>query len=150
MSGLTMNFIGLIPARGGSKSIPRKNLVNLCGKPFLAYTCQAALECSSLSSVILSTDDEEIADVGKNLGVTVPFLRPAHLSSDTSSTVSVLQHALSYLEGQNITATALVLLQPTSPLRTSQHIQEAIDLFLKTGAESVVSLVEVPHQFNPV
>ncbi|MCI0709847.1 MAG: acylneuraminate cytidylyltransferase family protein, partial [Chloroflexi bacterium] len=116
-----MNILGLIPARGGSKSIPRKNIVPLAGKPLLAYTCEAALDSAMLSRVILSTDDDEIAQVGRDCGVDVPFMRPTSLAQDDTGSVSVAQHAIHWLaENDNWQTDILVLLQPTSPLRTAQ------------------------------
>jgi CMP-N,N'-diacetyllegionaminic acid synthase len=142
-------IVGLIPARGGSKSIPRKNLAMVAGRPLLAYTAQAALGAARLDRVILSTDDDEIAAAGRSLGLDVPFLRPAPLAGDEIGMIPVLRHALDWLAERDVAASALVLLQPTSPLRTSQHIDEAIALLLDSGAETVVSVLEVPHNFGP-
>lgn len=145
-----MNVLGLIPARGGSKGIPRKNIVPLAGRPLLAWTCEAALASRSLSRVVLSTDDEEIAAVGRGCGVEVPFRRPAELATDTATSVEVALHAvdtLADLEGWQ--AEVVVLLQPTSPLRTAAHIDEATALFLAGAADAVVSVVAVPHAFHP-
>jgi len=143
-------IVGLIPARGGSKSIPRKNLALVAGRPLLAYTAQAALGAACLDRVILSTDDGEIAEAGRSLGLDVPFLRPAALAGDEAGMVPVMRHALDWLAERGMAASALVLLQPTSPLRTSRHIDEAVALLLDSGAETVVSVVEVPHNFAPV
>jgi CMP-N,N'-diacetyllegionaminic acid synthase len=143
-------IIGLIPARGGSKSIPRKNLAMLAGKPLLAHTATAALAAKRVARTLLSTDDEEIAAAGRALGIEVPFLRPPELSGDTADMLPVMRHALDFLDTQGIAAAALVLLQPTSPLRTAEHIDAAVELFLAQGAETLVSVVAVPHQFNPV
>lgn len=146
-----MEILGLIPARGGSKSIPRKNIVSLAGRPLLTYTCDAALSSRTLTRVVLSTDDGEIAAVGQDCGVEVPFLRPVELAQDDTPTLPVIQHALHWLEEhQSYCPEIIVLLQPTSPLRRAEHIDDAVDLLLETGADSVVSMVEVPHQFNPV
>ena len=146
-----MEILGLIPARGGSKGISRKNIVPLAGRPLLAYTCDAALSSRTLTRVILSTDDDEIAAVGRDCGVEVHFLRPAALAQDDTPALPVVEHALRWLEQhQNYRAEVVVLLQPTSPLRRAEHIDEAVNLLLETGADSVVSMVEVPHQFNPV
>jgi len=146
-----MNVLGLIPARGGSKGIPRKNIAPVLGRPLLAYTCDAALASRSLTRVILSTDDEEIARVGREAGVEVPFLRPAHLSEDQTPSIDVVIHAVEWLDANTGSRPdAVVLLQPTSPLRTSRHIDEACDLLQADDtADSVVSVIEVPHRFNP-
>lgn len=142
-------IVGLIPARGGSKSIPRKNLAIVAGRPLLAHTAQAALGAARLDRVILSTDDVEIAETGRALGLDVPFLRPTALAGDEMGMLPVMRHALDWLAEHGTAATALVLLQPTSPLRTARHIDEAVALLLDSGAETVVSVVEVPHQYSP-
>lgn len=145
-----MNILGLIPARGGSKSIPRKNIVPLAGKPLLAYTCEAALDSAMLTRVVLSTDENEIAQVGRDFGVDVPFIRPTSLAQDDTGSVPVAQHAIQWLaEHDNWQTDIVVLLQPTSPLRTAQHINDAVKILLNTGSDTVVSVVEVPHQFSP-
>jgi len=145
-----MNILGLIPARGGSKGIPSKNIVALAGKPLLAWTCEAARATRSLSRVVLSTDDPKIAEVGRAYGVEVPFLRPADLARDDTPSVDVTLHALQWLSAQEgWQADVVVLLQPTSPLRSPQHIEAALAMLERTGADTVVSVVEVPHNFHP-
>jgi CMP-N-acetylneuraminic acid synthetase len=144
------NILGLIPARGGSSGIPRKNIVLLSGRPLLAYTCEAALGSRSLTRVALSTDDEEIAQVGRECGVEVPFRRPAELAQADSSSLAVAEHAVLWLgEREGWHADVLVLLQPTSPLRQARHIDEALEQMASAGADSVVSVVVVPHRFSP-
>jgi CMP-N-acetylneuraminic acid synthetase len=144
------NILGLIPARGGSKSIPKKNLVPLAGQPLLAYTCEAALGSRSLTRVVLSTDDLEIAAVGRDLGVEVPFVRPGDLARDDTPSLPVVQHAIEWLRAQEAWESDLVvLLQPTSPLRTPRHIDEAISQLRSAEADTVVSVVAVPHRFSP-
>jgi CMP-N-acetylneuraminic acid synthetase len=145
-----MKILGIIPARGGSKGIPHKNMVPLAGRPLLAYTCEAALRSRRLTRVVLSTDDQVMAEVGKAAGVEVPFLRPRELAQDETSSPAVARHAVSWLEQyQGWPADVLVWLQPTSPLRRAPHIDEAIDLFLQMEADTVVSVINVPHRFNP-
>ncbi len=144
-----MIILGLIPARGGSKGIPDKNLVSLCGKPLLQYTCEAAKGSNLLTRVIVSTDDQHIADVALGFGIEVPFLRPKELSEDTTPMIDVLLHTLAELAKTGQEPDILVLLQPTSPLRTAQDIDDAVTLLQKTGADTVVSVIEVPHQFVP-
>jgi CMP-N,N'-diacetyllegionaminic acid synthase len=144
-----MRFIGLIPARGGSKGIPGKNIAPCAGKPLLAWTCEAARASRALGRTILSTDSEEIAAVGRQLGVEVPFLRPAALADDEAPALPVMRHALDWLDAAGDRADALVLLQPTSPLRRGRHIDEATALFEKSGADTVVSVTEVPHRYHP-
>ncbi len=146
-----MEILGLIPARGGSKAIRHKNITALAGRPLLAYTCEAALASQRLTRVVLSTDDPAIAEVGRQSGVEVPFLRPVDLAQDDTPMLEVIQHALRTLEeGENYRPKAVVLLQPTSPLRRAEHIDAAVNILLEAGADSVVSVIEVPHHFNPV
>ncbi len=145
-----LSIVAVIPARGGSKGIPRKNLVRIAGKPLIAFAIEAARSAASVNRVLISTDDNEIADFARELMAEVPFLRPPELADDTAPMLGVLRHALACLESQGEVVEALVLLQPTSPLRTSRHIDEAIALFRSTPASSIVSVVEVPHRFNPV
>lgn len=136
-------FLGVIPARGGSKGIPRKNLVDVAGKPLIAYTIEAARGSGRLDRVLLSTDSEEIAVLGRKLGVEVPFMRPVSLAMDDTPIISVLRHAVDHIESaEGYRPTAVVLLQPTSPLRTAAHIDAAIELFEKEDADSVVSVSE--------
>lgn len=141
--------IAVIPARGGSKGIPGKNLKPLGGKPLLQWTAEAALACSSLDRVILSTDSEEIAQAGQEMGLEVPFLRPRELGEDNTPIVPVLQDLLGREEWAETSPDAIMLLQPTSPFRTPEHIEEALDLFYREKADSLVSVVEVPHNFTP-
>lgn len=145
-----MSIVAVIPARGGSKGIQRKNLVRIAGRPLIAYAIEAARNAASVERVLISTDDSEIADVARELGAEVPFLRPSELADDTAPMLGVLRHALAWLESQGVALEALVLLQPTSPLRTARHVEEAIALFRSAPSSSVVSVVEVPHHFNPV
>lgn len=144
-----MQIVGLIPARSGSKRVPGKNIIALAGQPLLAYTCEAALSSKRIDRVLLSTDDEAIAEVGRACGVEVPFLRPPELARDDTPSIAVAQHAVRWLREQAEPVDILILLQPTSPLRRAQHIDEALDRLLETNADTVVSVVEVPHQFSP-
>lgn len=139
-----MQVLGLIPARGGSKGIPRKNLAPLAGRPLLAWTLDAAGESETLTRVVVSTDDDEIARIAADGGAEV-LERPAGLAADETPMVDVLRHAASKLGGPDV----VVLLQPTSPLRRGRHIDEAVRLLLDSGADAVVSVMEVPHQFRP-
>jgi CMP-N-acetylneuraminic acid synthetase/SAM-dependent methyltransferase len=145
-----MKVLGVVPARGGSKAVPDKNLVPIGGRPLLAYTAEAARASRRLTRVIVSTDDATIADAARALGLEVPFLRPADLAADETPMLPVLQHAARELAQGGFAADAVVLLQPTSPLRRAEHIDRAIDLLESTGADSVVSVIEVPHPFTPV
>lgn len=116
--------LGLIPARGGSKGLPRKNVLPLAGKPLIAWTVEAALAATSLDRVVLSTDDDEIASVAKAHGCDVPFRRPARLAQDDTPGIGPVLHALDRLPGYDL----VVLLQPTSPLRTASDIDGAVQL----------------------
>jgi CMP-N-acetylneuraminic acid synthetase len=145
-----MDIVALIPARGGSKSIPHKNITPLAGRPLLAYTAEAAQESRYLTRILLSTDDEAIAQVGRECGIEVPFKRPPELARDYTTSLAVAQHTIRWLEEHdNWKPDILVLLQPTSPLRRSHHIDEALDRMLEAGADTVVSVVEVPHRYSP-
>ena len=135
-------MLGLIPARGGAKN---KNLWQLGGKPLLAWTVEAALGSEAVTRVVVSTDSEEVAAVARELGAEV-LERPAELAQDDTPTRDVLVHAVRELGPCDV----LVLLQPTSPLRTPRHIDEAVRQLLDGDADSVLSVVEVPHQFRPV
>jgi CMP-N-acetylneuraminic acid synthetase len=144
-----MRVLGVITARGGSKGIPKKNLAPLLGKPLLWYTAKAALEAKSLTRVILSTDDEEIAEVGRQCGVDVPFMRPPELAQDDTPTVPVLQHAVRILESAGERYDAICLLQPTNPFRRPEHIDACVSMLFKRSADAVVTVLPVPHEYNP-
>jgi len=137
-----MRVIGLVPARGGSKGVPRKNIRILAGKPLLQYTAEAALAARGLARTVLSTDDPEIAEIGRQCGLDVPFLRPAELAEDDTPTLPVVQHALRWISSRGEHFDAVCLLQPTTPLRLAGDIDGAIDLMERTGADSVISCVD--------
>lgn len=144
------NILGIITARGGSKSIPRKNIKDFCGRPLLTWTAEAGLQSGALTRFILSTDDQEIAEVAKDSGVEVPFMRPAELAEDKTPSLPVLQHAAMWLrEQEGYSPDYMVLLEPTSPGRQPYHIKEAVELLLKTNADSIVSVAEVPGHHSP-
>lgn len=144
-----MSVIAVIPARGGSKGIPRKNLAIIAGRPLIAYAIDAAIKANYIDRVVVSTEDREIANIAEDLGAEVPFIRPVELADDVAPMIGTLSHAQACLESMGEEIEALVLLQPTSPLRTSRHIDEAVALFRSTSATSVVSVTEVPHHFTP-
>lgn len=145
-----MKTLALIPARGGSKGIPKKNVMALCGRPLIAHTIEAARASQGIDRVIVSTDDEEIAEIAKIWGAEVPFLRPPELANDEAPMLGVVAHALQWYEQTEGALDAIVLLQPTSPLRTAQHVDAALSIYQQHRPSSVVSVVEVPHQFNPL
>jgi len=130
-----MRVLGLIPARGGSKGVPGKNKKELGGKPLVAYTIEAAQKSTLLTNIVLSTDDENIAQVGKKYGIEVPFIRPEYLASDTAKSIDVVQHAIQFYEDLGQSYDAVCLLQPTTPFRDCESIDQAIDT--------------VPHEYNP-
>ncbi|WP_061039814.1 cytidylyltransferase domain-containing protein [Vibrio coralliirubri] len=138
----TKRVLAIIPARGGSKRLPRKNVLPLAGKPLIGWSIDAAKKSKYVDQVFVSTDDQEIADASSLFGVDVPELRPDHLASDTATTESVLTYTLEKF-GRDVDI--IVLLQPTSPLRTAQHIDEALDLFIEKQAFSVVSVTPCEH-----
>jgi CMP-N-acetylneuraminic acid synthetase len=139
-----MDVVALIPARGGSKGIPRKNLVDVGGKPLLAWTVEAAKASRIVTRIAVSTDDEDIAAVAEALAVEV-LRRPEELAQDETPMLEVVQHALVELGATDV----LVLLQPTSPLRSGKNVDEAVALLVESGADAVLSVVEVPHRFEP-
>ena len=138
-------LVAIIPARGGSKRLPRKNILDLAGKPLIAWTIEAGLKSKYVDRVIVSTDDEEIAEISKKYGADVPFIRPKELASDTSSIINVVRHAIQLLRENGDDFEYILLLQPTSPLRTEDHINQAIQLLIEKKADGVVSIVKVDH-----
>lgn len=145
-----MKVLGIITARGGSKGVPGKNLKLLAGKPLLAFTVEAARASHSLDRVILSTEDEAIAAAGRELGCEVPFIRPAELSRDNTPHLPVIQHAADWMREQaGYQPDAVMVLQPTSPLRTAGDIDAAIALLESSRADSVLSVSEVPIHSHP-
>jgi CMP-N,N'-diacetyllegionaminic acid synthase len=144
-----MRVLGLIPARGGSKGVPRKNIQLLAGKPLIQYTIEAALSSSSLSRIIVSTEDGEIAKVSLSYGAEVPFIRPADLAMDTTPTLPVIQHAVQWLEDHGDHFDAVCLLQPTSPFRKSETIDACIKSLETSNADAVITMLRVPAQYNP-
>lgn len=138
-----MRPLVVIPARGGSKGVPRKNIKLLKGKPLIAYSIEAAMGVFSKDVICVSTDDEEIREVVESLGLKVPFLRPQELASDSAGSYEVLLHALNEYSKNGYEADTIILLQPTSPFRTAGHLKEAIDLYnLNQDCEMVVSVKE--------
>ena len=144
-----MKILGLIPARGGSKGVPGKNKKLLNGKPLITYSIEAALNAGELSELLVSTDDEEIGGISRKAGAKVPFLRPAALATDVSPTIDTVLHAVAYYEQAGSIFDAVCLLQPTCPLRTSEDITASIAAFVKSGADSLISVKVVPHNYNP-
>ncbi|MEL7250527.1 MAG: acylneuraminate cytidylyltransferase family protein [Bacteroidota bacterium] len=144
-----MRILGLIPARGGSKGIPGKNSKLLAGKPLITYTIDAALKSAQFSKVVVSTDDENIAIISRQYGAELPFMRPAELATDHSPSIDTVIHALRFFQEAGEAFDAVCLLQPTTPFRTSEDIQLAVQAFRKSDTDCLVSVQEVPHQYNP-
>ena len=138
-----MNILVIIPARGGSKGLPHKNIKPLAGKPLIHYTIDVARQIVSDDDICVSTDDQEIIKIVENYGLKVPFVRPAELATDTSGTYEVLLHALNYYEQQGKHYDVVMLLQNTSPFRTAGQVKEAMQLY-KDGIDMVVSVKECP------
>lgn len=141
--------LALIPARGGSKSIPRKNIRNFAGHPLIAYSIAVGLAAKSVDRVVVSTDDEEIAAIARRYGAETPFLRPAELSQDDTPDLPVFQHALTWLlQNENYAPGIVVHLRPTSPLRKTWHIDRAVAILHERPEADAVRSVCVPFQ-NP-
>jgi CMP-N-acetylneuraminic acid synthetase len=138
-------IIAVIPARGGSKGVPRKNIRPVCGKPLIAYTIETALAARELfRRVLVSTDDAEIAEVSRRWGAEVPFLRPSELANDKAPMIPVIQHAIRFAENdENVQYDWVCLLQPTEPFRTLTDIQNALAIAMTGGCDSVISVVQV-------
>lgn len=140
-----MKFLAVIPARGGSKGIPGKNIIDLAGKPLIAWTIEAAQQSDYALDVLVSTDDEAIAQVAAAYGAATPYRRPAALASDTARTLDAVLHGLHWCEQQGKAYEAVMILQPTSPLRTTHHIQQAIEQWLTVASQPLVSVCEPSH-----
>jgi CMP-N,N'-diacetyllegionaminic acid synthase len=141
--------VGIIPARGGSKGIPGKNIRLLAGKPLIHYSVASALDSNVINRLILSTDSAEIVNSVKGLDIEIPFIRPANLAFDDTPMISVIFHAVNFLESNGWKPDIIVLLQPTAPLRKPEHIRTAVELLINSKCDSVVSVVEVPKHFSP-
>jgi CMP-N,N'-diacetyllegionaminic acid synthase len=137
-----MKLLAVIPARGGSKSVPRKNIALMAGKPLLAYTVGEALKVLAITDLVVSTDDEEIAALARSMGAQVPFMRPPEFATDQAQSAPMLRHCLLAMEAQRgLRYDAVMLLQPTTPLREASHIEAAIGILSSHECDSVVSVV---------
>ncbi|MDN3454376.1 MULTISPECIES: pseudaminic acid cytidylyltransferase [unclassified Psychrobacter] len=138
--------IAIIPARGGSKRLPGKNIKLLGGKPLIAWTIEAAIKSNVFDHVFVSTDSEEIARVSRDYGAKVPYLRPAELASDTATTNDVITHLVDWLGKKNLMPVSIIcVLQPTSPFRNASHIIEAFEENKQKSAKAIVSVCELEH-----
>ncbi len=144
-----MKVLAIVPARGGSKGVPDKNIKMLGGKPLLLHTLEQAELATLISKVVVSTDSLRIAEITSNAGFAPPFIRPAELATDSAATIEVVKHVVSYFEQFGEHYDAVCLLQPTTPFRPNAFIDLAIKKFSASGADSLISVLPVPHQFNP-
>ena len=144
-----MRILGLIPARGGSKGVPKKNIKLLGKMPLIEYTLHSAKDSKLLTEIIVSTDDEEIAITAEISGYKPPFIRPVEFAQDTSTSLEVVQHAIAFFESQNIFFDAVCLLQPTNPFREKGLIDLAIEKFIAANVDCLVSVLPIPEEFNP-
>ena len=133
-------FLAIIPARGGSKRLPRKNVLDLCGKPLIAWSIEAGLKSKYIDKLIVTSDDEDILSISEKYGSDI-IKRPEELSNDTATTFDALKHTIDNLEKYDY----IVLLQPTSPLRNEKHLDEAIELLEEKNADAIVSVCEMDH-----
>lgn len=140
-----MRILGLITARGGSKRLPGKNVIELGGKPLLAWSILVAKQCDLLARVVVSTDSEEIAAVGRAFGAEVPFIRPRELAGDTAPHLDVLQHALAWFRDRGETFDLLMLLQPTSPFRSLEHLEACVAVAAAHPGCAVKTVVRTTH-----
>lgn len=141
--------LAIVPARAGSKGVPGKNERPLAGRTLLEYTARAARESGVVDRLVLSTDSASIADAGRRAGLEVPFLRPAALAQDDTPMLPVIRHAVDALIAGGWTPEFVVLLQPTSPLRRPSHVRDAVALLRQSGADAVVTVIEVPKHLSP-
>lgn len=142
-------FLAIIPARGGSKGLPGKNIKELCGKPLIAWSIEAGLKSKYLDEVMVTTDSQNIVEISKRYGASVPFLRPDKLASDTASSFDAIKHTIEYYKNElNKEFDYIVLLEPTSPLRKEYDIDIAIEILLNSNADSIVGICRTEDQ-NP-
>jgi CMP-N-acetylneuraminic acid synthetase len=138
-------LLAIIPARSGSKRLPRKNILDLAGKPLIAWTIEAALESKYIDRIVVSTDSKEISSISRKYGADVPFMRPDELATDETTSIDVVLHQLDQLEECNDSYSYVILLQPTSPLRTAENIDESVELLKSRNSDAVISVCKVEH-----
>jgi len=144
-----MKFLAVIPARGGSKGVPKKNIKLLGKKPLIEYTINDAKNSKLITEIVVSTDNQEIAIEAEIAGCKPPFIRPAEFAQDTSTSLEVVQHAIDFFESQNVFFDAVCLLQPTNPFREQGFIDKAIEKFITSKTDCLISVLPIPHEFNP-
>ncbi|MGH1487434.1 MAG: cytidylyltransferase domain-containing protein [Cellvibrionaceae bacterium] len=140
-----MKILALIPARGGSKRLPRKNIKKLADRPLIEWSIDSALSCKKISKVVVSSDDSEVIGLAKKMGAEAPFIRPEKLSLDNSTSFDVAKHAIEYYASQGEFFDFLLLLQPTSPLRQLSHIEESLALLVEKDADAIISVCKESH-----
>ena len=139
-------FLAIIPARGGSKRLPKKNILDLAGKPLISWSISAAIKSKYIDKVMVTTDSDEIMEVARKYGAEVPFKRPDYLSNDTAIRPDVIKHTIDFYQNENQeNFDYIIFLQPTSPLRNERHIDKAIEYMFKKNADAMVSVCEVEH-----
>ena len=144
-----MRILGIIPARGGSVGIKNKNIKKLKGKPLIQYTIEQSNKSKLLTKTIVSTDSEKISKIARSLGAIVPFKRPKNLSTSSASSVNVIKHCLEFFQKKGEYFDAICLLQPTSPYRPKNSIDDAIKKFILSKKESLISIRKIPEHYNP-
>jgi CMP-N-acetylneuraminic acid synthetase len=144
-----MRILGIIPARGGSKGIKGKNIKLLGGKPLIWYTFDTALKTNLFNEIVLSTDDDQIANVGRSLGISVPNMRPKELAEDNTKSIDVVKFCVEQQLNSGLIYDVVILLQPTSPFRDPSLIENGLKIFKDCYADSLVSVRKVPYHFNP-
>ncbi|MGD2170705.1 MAG: acylneuraminate cytidylyltransferase family protein [Gammaproteobacteria bacterium] len=145
-----MEILGIIPARGGSKGVPGKNIKRLGGFPLIVYTFEAVAASQYLTRTVLTTDREEIAELGRQYSIEVPFIRPAALSGDHAAAVGYIEHCLDFLQtNQDYIPDIIVLLQPTSPFREAGDIDHCVEMLRSSDADSIVSVTQLPVKYHP-
>lgn len=142
--------LALVPARGGSKSIPKKNIVDLNGRPLISYCLDAIKKSRSVDRIVVTTDNDEIAKIAKEYGADVPFMRPAELAQDNSPTIPVIEHALIWLEqNENYVPDYVLLIEPTAPFVRADQIDKTFELILSKKADSGKTIIPAPRIFHP-
>ncbi len=136
-------ILGVILARGGSKGVPRKNVRNLAGRPLIQHIFDTAKKSKYITKLILSTEDKEIAEIGRSIGLEVPFMRPSELATDSATGISVIRHAMNFMDGAGFRADAVYSIQPTNPFTSIETIDGAIRLWIESGCDSVTTITEV-------
>ena len=144
-----MKFLAIIPARKGSKTLPKKNYKSFNKKPLIYWTIKAALKSNCFEKIIVSTDSTKIQAIAKKMGVECPYLRPKKLSGDKVNVHKVVKHVIEYYKKKNYKPEAVVLLQPTSPLREFSDIKKSCKIFKKFKPDSLVSILKIGHNYNP-